>query len=166
MAPTRASAKSKSVHSTRVEPRIPTASRLRIPSASRPFASSSTRRAASAHEIPVQAPSSSTRYAGSGCSAATASRHSLPIVLGCCCTVEAYAGRDAAVEGENRCSRLDFDYAYDLERINLLRPRLDPGRARARHEAGSAPVRRLLPDAPRGVQDADQAEALVPGARA
>ena len=57
-------------------------------------------------------------------------------------------------------------HAHDLERIDQLRPRHHPRRPRAGDEAGRAPVRRLVPAAAPRVHDADQAEALVPGARA
>src|SRR5438105_6005182 len=76
----RASAKSNSTHSMRVEARIAKASPLRTPSASSPWASSSTARPASAHETGRQPLSSSTRYAVSPAQRATASCHILVIV--------------------------------------------------------------------------------------
>ena len=53
-----------------------------------------------------------------------------------------------------------------LERIAQLRPGHHPGRPGAGDGAEGPRLRRLLPDAAPRVRDADQAEALVPGARA
>ena len=55
--------------------------------------------------------------------------------------------------------------AHNLERLSQLRPRQHPCRARAGDGTGRAPVGRVLSDAAPRVPDADQAEALVPGAR-
>src|SRR5438093_1496277 len=63
-APTSASAKSNSAHSSLVDARIPKASPLRTPRASSPCASSSTASAASSQDTSRQALCSSTRYAG------------------------------------------------------------------------------------------------------
>ena len=57
---------------------------------------------------------------------------------------------------------LDFPHANDLERCDQLRAGHDPRGPRPRDEASCAPVRRLVPAPAPRVQDADQAEALVP----
>ena len=61
--------------------------------------------------------------------------------------------------------RLSPAHAHNLERIDQLRPRQHPRRARAGDGVVRAPVGRAVQDAAPRVPDADQAEALVPGAR-
>ena len=56
--------------------------------------------------------------------------------------------------------------AHNLERISQLRPRQHSRRPRARDEAGRPPVGHLVPAAAPRMPLADQAEALVPRARA
>ena len=63
-------------------------------------------------------------------------------------------------------SRFEGEHAHDLERLDQLRTRLDPRGARPGDEACRALVGHLLPDAAPRVRHADQAEALLPGARA
>ena len=79
-------------------------------------------------------------------------------------TTSSYAGRDAVGEGENARSLYNSRtrHADDLERLDLLRPGQHPHRAGPRDAAD----RRLVPDAPPRVRDADQAEAVVPAPRA
>src|SRR5262249_53350473 len=83
-APTSERAKSATLHSSRVRPMIATTSPRRTPSDRNPFARSSIRASASAQDTGCHAPSLSTRYAGVGRSAATASRQRRPIVRAPC----------------------------------------------------------------------------------
>ena len=107
----------------------------------------------------------------------TAVSHRRPIVRPCkrslrgssvaaCVMERKRSWRKAEPKGErarslyNRGSRAD-----DLERLTQLRPGQHPGRPRAGDFPEGARVRRLVPATPSRVQDADSAEALVPGAR-
>ena len=140
----------------------------RTPSASRPFASSSTRRAASAHETSSQPPSRSARYAGPAAARATAFRQSArDRALGCAASPRAMSGGDTSVKGR-RGPRLEFEcpmrttwngsISFGLVTIPVgLAPATKPAARQSDVSFRHAPPR---------VQDADQAEALVPGARA
>ena len=75
--------------------------------------------------------------------------------------------REAVGKGESvRSLYIERPNAHDLERLDQLRTRLDPRGPRSGDEACGARVGRLLPDAAPRVRHADQAEALLPGARA
>ena len=80
-----------------------------------------------------------------------------------CRCPEGFAGGSANPPRPTTISPAD---AHNLERLRQLWSRQHPRRPRAGDEAGCAPVGRVVPDAAPRVRDADQAEALVPGARA
>src|SRR5262249_50483399 len=75
---------------------------------------------------------------------------------------ESYAGKPMRIENSAGPQLNWTSNADHLERIDQLRPRQHPRRARSRDPAAGC----LVPHAASRVRLADQAEALVPGARA
>src|SRR3954447_644757 len=169
-------AQSSRIHSSRVRASTATTSPRCTPRASRARESASTRRPASSPEPAPPPPAGPSREAAAGhrCSSTyrqrtgavrRASGESVGLVAGeAVVTFRIVRRRKAMGEGEKPWSLYNSDssHADYLERLHLIRPGQHPDWPGLGDPANG----RLVPDAASRVRDADQAEALVPGARA